>query len=59
MTVWDKQYQFFSKDKDYKLVFVDLPGYGLCEKLCDCKFESIKKMLLDNMFYSQVINQSK
>ena len=24
----------------------------LCEKLCDCRFESIKKMLLENWFYN-------
>lgn len=28
---------------------------SLCEKLCECKFESIKKMLLDNSFYKSVI----
>ena len=25
----------------------------LCEKLCDCKFESIKEMLLGNWFYNE------
>lgn len=28
---------------------------SLCEKLCDCKFESIKKMLSDNLFYKMII----
>lgn len=28
---------------------------SLCEKLCDCKFESIKKMLSDNLFYKTII----
>jgi len=28
---------------------------SLCEKLCDCKFESIKKMLSDNAFYKTII----
>ena len=28
---------------------------ALCEKLCDCKFESIREMLSDNLFYSQVL----
>ena len=28
---------------------------SLCEKLCECKFESIKKMLSDNSFYKRVI----
>lgn len=27
----------------------------LCEQLCNCKFESIKKMLSDNLFYSTII----
>ena len=27
----------------------------LCEKLCACKFESIKKMLSDNSFYKTII----
>ena len=28
---------------------------GLCEKLCDCKFESIKNMLSGNHFYKDKI----
>ncbi|MBU5316257.1 hypothetical protein KQI30_08230 [Clostridium bornimense] len=28
---------------------------SLCEKLCDCKFGSIKKMLSDNSFYKTII----
>ena len=28
---------------------------ALCEKLCDCKFESIKKMLSDNSFYGRIL----
>ena len=27
----------------------------LCEKLCNCKFESIKKMLSDNWFYKEIL----
>ena len=27
----------------------------LCEKLCDCKFESIEKMIKDNKFYKEKI----
>ena len=27
----------------------------LCEKLCNCKFESIKKMLSDNWYYKTII----
>ena len=29
---------------------------GLCEKLCDCKFGSIKSMLTSNHFYRTIIN---
>lgn len=29
----------------------------LCEKLCDCKFESIKSMLWGNWFYKEVLEQ--
>ena len=28
---------------------------SLCEKLCNCKFESIKKMLSDNWYYKTII----
>jgi len=28
---------------------------NLCEKLCQCKFISIKQMLLDNHFYKDII----
>ena len=28
---------------------------NLCQQLCDCKFESLKKMLSDNSFYSTII----
>lgn len=28
---------------------------SLCEKLCNCKFESIKQMLSDNWFYKTII----
>ncbi len=59
----DKVVFIFHLEEGYKrfevVDFVNDEVLGLCEKLCDCKFESIKKMLLDNMFYSQVINQSK
>lgn len=27
----------------------------LCEELCNCRFESIKKMLSDNSFYKTII----
>lgn len=30
---------------------------GLCEKLCECKFESLKTMLSENHFYRDKINQ--
>ncbi len=29
----------------------------LCEKLCDCRFESVKDMLLGNWFYKEVLEQ--
>ena len=29
---------------------------GLCERLCDCKFESIKRMLSDNQIYKNFIS---
>lgn len=28
---------------------------ALCEKLCECKFESIKAMLLGNHFYKKIL----
>lgn len=28
---------------------------SLCEKLCECKFESIKSMLMGNHFYKKVL----
>ena len=28
---------------------------ALCERLCECKFESIKKMLTDNHFYKKIL----
>jgi hypothetical protein len=28
----------------------------LCEKLCDCKFKSIKSMLMGNHFYKEKLN---
>ncbi len=28
----------------------------LCEKLCDCKIESIKSMLMGNQFYKEKLN---
>ena len=31
----------------------------LCEKLCGCKFESIKKMLLENWFYKEKLGGKK
>jgi len=35
--------------------FVDDEVLALCEKLCECKFESIKKMLSDNAFYGKIL----
>ncbi len=29
----------------------------LCEKLCDCKFPSIKDMLMNNKFYRKIIGR--
>ena len=34
--------------------FINNEVLELCEKLCDCKFESIKKMLSDNVFYGRI-----
>lgn len=31
----------------------------LCEKLCDCKFPSIKDMLMNNKFYRKIIGRIK
>lgn len=39
--------------KDFKNQVV----LALCEKLCECKFESIKSMLMDNDFYRSKINK--
>ncbi len=30
---------------------------ALCEKLCDCKFESIKSMLMGNNFYKEKMGE--
>ena len=35
--------------------FINNEVLELCEKLCDCKFESIKKMLSDNVFYGRIL----
>lgn len=35
--------------------FINDEVLALCEKLCDCKFESIKKMLSDNSFYGRIL----
>lgn len=37
--------------------FVNDEVLALCEKLCDCKFESIKKMLSDNAFYGRIFSK--
>lgn len=42
-----KRYEVKNYDNDEVL--------GLCEKLCNCKFVSIKKMLADNSFYRNFI----
>ena len=31
--------------------------FALCEKLCECKFESIRAMLVGNYFYKKVLEQ--
>lgn len=35
--------------------FEDEEVLTLCEKLCECKFESIKSMLLGNHFYKRIL----
>lgn len=35
--------------------FQDDEVLSLCERLCGCKFVSLKKMLCDNHFYSRII----
>ena len=35
--------------------FMDDEVLGLCEKLCECKFESLKSMLMGNHFYKKVL----
>jgi len=30
---------------------------ALCEKLCECKFESLKSMLIGNHFYKKVLGE--
>ena len=32
MNTWEKQYEAFRNDRDIRLVFIDLPGYGLSSK---------------------------
>ncbi len=36
--------------------FINDEVLGLCERLCECKFESIKRMLSDNHFYKRFIS---
>ena len=36
--------------------FINDEVLGLCERLCECKFESIKRMLADNYFYKRFIS---
>lgn len=36
--------------------FINDEVLELCERLCDCKFESIKRMLSDNHFYKNFIS---
>lgn len=36
--------------------FVNDEVLTLCERLCECKFESIKRMLSDNHFYKRFIS---
>ena len=44
-----KRYEVENYDNDEVL--------DLCEKLCNCKFGSIKQMLADNSFYKKIIEQ--
>ena len=44
-----KRYEVENYDNDEVL--------DLCEKLCNCKFASIKQMLADNSFYKKIIEQ--
>ena len=31
---------------------------SLCEKLCECKFESLKQMLTENHYYKEIISNN-
>ncbi len=39
--------------------FMDDEVLGLCEKFCECKFESLKSMIMGNHFYKKVLNQKE
>lgn len=39
--------------------FIDSDVLGLCENLCECKFESLKSMLMRNHFYKKVLSQKE
>lgn len=42
-----KRYEVYQFDNDEVL--------ELCEQLCDCKFESLKSMLMGNSFYRNIL----
>lgn len=39
--------------------FMDDEVLGLCEKFCECKFESVKSMLMGNHFYKSLLSQKE
>ena len=44
-----KRYEVYDFDNDEVL--------SLCEKLCECKFESLKNMLAGNHYYREIIGK--
>ncbi len=44
-----KRYEVYNYENNEVLI--------LCEKLCKCKFESIRAMLVGNHFYKKVLEQ--
>ena len=44
-----KRYEVYNFDNNEVL--------SLCEKLCECKFESLKQMLLGNHYYQEIIGE--
>lgn len=52
-------FNFHLKDGFKKYIVKDFNNdevLKLCEKLCECKFESIEKMIKDNSFYNRLYN---